>query len=174
VHLFRIEAARIHPLPARAFIDRAVAGLALNLHREFQSPDSASPIVVEGLGLELVAAVTRGFNRRRAASGRWISDAREVLAYRFLDPPSLTGLARIIGVHPVTLSREFRRHHGCTIGGFIRAERIRFAARQLLQSESIVSDIAAAAGFYDQSHFTRVFKRRLRMTPLEYRRRHAK
>jgi len=46
--------------------------------------------------------------------------------------------------------------------------------RQLLQSDSIVSDIAAAAGFYDQSHFTRVFKSRLRMTPLEYRRRHAK
>jgi AraC-like DNA-binding protein len=35
---------------------------------------------------------------------------------------------------------------------------------------STIADIAAQAGFYDQSHFTRTFKRKFGLTPQEYRR----
>jgi AraC family transcriptional regulator len=174
VHLFRIEAPGIGALPAREFTSRDIVRLALKLRREFLAPDSVSPIVIEGLGLELIAGVTGNVRlstrEHRRLSQRWLGNARDVLTTRFVDPPTLTELARVVGVHPVTLSRGFRRHYGCTIGHFIRDLRVRLAARQLVETETSVGEIAAGAGFFDHSHFVRAFKRLMTTTPLEYRR----
>jgi AraC-like DNA-binding protein len=38
----------------------------------------------------------------------------------------------------------------------------------LAGSTSTIADIAAQAGFYDQSHFTRTFKRKYGLTPHDY------
>ena len=49
------------------------------------------------------------------------------------------------------------------------------AARTLLEnSDKLLSEIAAETGFFDQSHFTRVFKRERGLTPGEYRRQHLR
>ena len=50
----------------------------------------------------------------------------------------------------------------------MRQLRIEFARRQLAGDASL-STIAAAAGFCDQSHFTRLFKQYMGLTPAEYR-----
>jgi AraC family transcriptional regulator len=74
-----------------------------------------------------------------------------------------------VGVHPVTLAREFRRYYDCTIGELVRRERIGFACRELLKPEESIADVAVSAGFYDQSHFAKAFKRVTGMTPAGYR-----
>ena len=48
-------------------------------------------------------------------------------------------------------------------------------ARKLLaDTDKTISDIAEECGFYDQSHFIKMFARLRRQTPSEYRRRHRK
>ena len=68
------------------------------------------------------------------------------------------------------LTRTFRIHYGVTVGAYLRNLRLEQAARALADSMSTIADIAAQAGFYDQSHFTRTFKRKFGLTPQEYRR----
>jgi AraC-like DNA-binding protein len=48
--------------------------------------------------------------------------------------------------------------------------RLQLARRQLTESNDAVGTIAQACGFYDQSHFTRAFKKYTGLTPLAYRR----
>jgi AraC family transcriptional regulator len=48
--------------------------------------------------------------------------------------------------------------------------RVRAATRLLREQGPSLADVAAAAGFADQSHFTRQFRRATGMTPGEYRR----
>jgi len=72
-------------------------------------------------------------------------------------------------VHPVHLARTFRRVHQITFAGYVRHVRIEFARRELAALESPLGDIAVAAGFCDQSHFSRLFKRYTGLTPAEYR-----
>jgi len=47
--------------------------------------------------------------------------------------------------------------------------RIEYACRQLMGSNAAVTNIAFAAGFADQSHFSRTFKRLCGTTPGRYR-----
>jgi AraC family transcriptional regulator len=79
-------------------------------------------------------------------------------------------LAVGVGVHPVTLARAFRRAFGCTIGEYLRRLRIERAAEQLATGTQPLAEIALAAGFADQSHFSNVFRRRVGMSPSAYRR----
>ena len=63
-------------------------------------------------------------------------------------------------VHPVHLAQTFRKFYRCTIGDYVRSLRIEFACRQLAATKMPLSEIALLAGFADQSHFTRTFRKR--------------
>jgi AraC family transcriptional regulator len=66
----------------------------------------------------------------------------------------------------------FRQYYGCTIGEMVRRERIDLACRELLKPEESLTAIAMTAGFYDQSHFAKAFKRLTGVTPAQYRARY--
>jgi transcriptional regulator GlxA family with amidase domain len=51
------------------------------------------------------------------------------------------------------------------------ALRVQQARRLLAISSKSVAEVAAATGFYDQSHFTKRFRSATGMTPRQYRRR---
>ena len=99
----------------------------------------------------------------------WLRTVEEILREEFVTKKSVEDLAREVNMHPVYLSREFRRRMNCTIGDFIRSLRIEKACQKILQTEKELCEIAAEVGFYDQSHFTNTFKRVTGMTPAEYR-----
>lgn len=68
------------------------------------------------------------------------------------------------------LAQSFRKFYNCTIGDYLRSLRIGFACRQLRRPEIPLSEIAFHAGFADQSHFSRTFKKTFGVPPTQYRR----
>jgi len=147
--------------------------LASRLYRELRFPDAYSPLVVEGLVLELTAE--RGRIKSRVPAHLpppWLTRAEAALRERFAMPPTLSELAAEVGVHPVHLARTFRVHFGCSVGAHIRQLRVEYASRRLANSEDPIVFIALAAGFVDQSHFVRTFKRLRGLTPGEFRNLH--
>src|SRR5436190_9586501 len=181
VDLFRVEVTPTrlryptHPdvlIEGRDFRGGAPVGLAGKLYQELQEPDSVSHLAIEGLGLELIAALARESKRRLMTSrapARWLAQAHELVKSRYLEHLTLDDIAGAVGVHPVTLAREFRRQYGCTVGELVRRERIGFACRELLKPEEPIASVAISAGFYDQSHFAKAFKRLTGITPAQYR-----
>jgi AraC family transcriptional regulator len=81
-------------------------------------------------------------------------------------------IARITDVHPAHLVRVFRKKFGCTIGEYVRRLRVEFACRQIRATDAPLSEIAAHAGFFDQSHLNKIFKNLFKLTPYEYRKIH--
>ncbi len=78
-------------------------------------------------------------------------------------------LAGELGIHPTYLARMFRKHCGWTMAERVRELRLAYAMKQLAESERSLADVAAAAGFYDQSHLNRVVKRFTGLTPAQLR-----
>ena len=179
VDLFRVEVnpARLRyvshsdlSMDGRDFRGGLPVGLAHKLYQEFRAPDDVSHLAIEGLGLELIATIARDSGRHVSSRQpqRWLSQAHELIKSRYLEHLTLGEIAGTVGVHSVTLAREFRRHYDCTVGGLMRRERIGFACRELLKPEGSLAEIAIAAGFYDQSHFAKTFKKLTGITPAEY------
>jgi len=82
---------------------------------------------------------------------------------------TLDAIARVAGVHPVHLAATFRRVCGVTVAAYVRQLRMDFACRELTATSKPLTEIAYAAGFADQSHFCRLFRQALRMTPRAFR-----
>ena len=143
--------------------------LAARLYHEFCRPDEVSRIMVEGLALQMMAETYRQTTASTRAAPPWLRQAKEILHEQFSNRPLLGELARTMGIHPVHLAREFRRFYGCTITEYVLQRRLEFACHEMLNSRAALSEIALAAGFFDQSHFARTFKAQMGMSPKQYR-----
>jgi AraC family transcriptional regulator len=144
--------------------------LATRLYDEFQHLDEVSPLVIEGLTLELLAGCARqGGSTRQRTPPRWLEQVQELLHDRFTEQLTLDDIADAVGVHPAHLARVFRQVHACSVGAYVRRLRVEFACRCLSTSNTSLVEIALAAGFSDQSHFSRTFKRHLGLSPAVFR-----
>jgi AraC family transcriptional regulator len=153
--------------------DVMVAAVARRAACELGAPDDVTPFAVEGLILELLALTARLRNAPIIGLGRqpprWLGQARALLHDRYTERLRVSEVAAAVGVHPVHLARLFRLHYGTPVGAYVRTLRLTWAAGQLTDSGDCIAQIALQAGFFDQSHFTRTFKRQFGLTPLAYR-----
>jgi AraC family transcriptional regulator len=147
----------------------ASSWLANRMYREFLASDDIAPLAMEGVLLEILAESARAIGESGAHAPIWLRRVREALEDSYLLAPSLAELAAIGGVHPVHLSREFRKHYDTTIGEFIRKRRIEHACHLLAHSDKSLSEIALMCGFSDQSHFCAMFKTHTSLTPAKFR-----
>lgn len=153
------------------FYNPTLSALILKLNNEFDAEDTASALAVEALLLEISVEASRR-KMETLTNGkipRWLVTAKDFIHAEFAHNPTLDEVAAVASVHPVHLSRIFRRHFRCTIAEYIRRLRVESACSALVQSGKSLVDIAAAYGFSDQSHFSRSFKRIMNVTPAEYR-----
>ena len=149
--------------------NEAITWTAMRVAREFQLNDQFSGLASEGLMLEIVAAASRNVVTRSDRRPTWLKHAVEILHEEFSEKLTLSELAETVGVHPVYLASAFRRHYRSSVGAYVRRLRIEFACQKLVQGDMSLVEIALAAGFAHQAHFSRVFKQVTGLTPAAYR-----
>jgi len=71
--------------------------------------DSCSPLIIEGLILELLAEISRHQKRVELKAVPWLNRARDILHDRFATKLTIEQVARVLGVHPVYFVSAFRR-----------------------------------------------------------------
>ena len=123
----------------------------------------------------VVAAVDRLRPHLRPGAGRArsapehaaVRRARRHLEERWAQPVTLAELAAHAGLSRFELARTFRAQVGLPPHAFQLDLRIA-RARALLAAGEPPAAVAAACGFCDQAHLTRVFKRAVGVTPARY------
>ena len=91
-----------------------------------------------------------------------------------LDQPiQVEDLARIAGVSRDHCVRQFRDLVGMTPMQFVLEQRVNRAAALLARNELGIDEIARLCGFADRGYLTRIFGRRMGITPARYRHLHA-
>ncbi|MGX5682173.1 AraC family transcriptional regulator [Schumannella luteola] len=142
---------------------RAVAAVR-SIHAALASPGDA--LAAEG-GIHSLADLLEQ---------QWNSDAatrpdaplarrlRSMLDDRLVESFTIAEAARLLGGHPSHLVRSFSQAYGISPHRYVTGRRIDLARRLLLLGHA-PARVAAEAGFHDQAHLTRHFRRVLGTTP---------
>lgn len=141
--------------------------LAVKLLREYCAGSDASELAMESLLWEMLGAAARLQHVHRHREPEWWGRAIALLHDRFREGVRIAELADEAGVHPVYFARAFRQVTGKNAGAYLQNLRVEHACRLLANRERPLSEIAAEAGFADQSHMTRMFRRMVGTTPAE-------
>ena len=107
--------------------------------------------------------------REESGHPQWLNRATELLHASFREQLTLELVAEQVGIHPIHLSRVFRKRYRCTMAEYMNRLRVQFVCRALETGWADLAGIAGDAGFADQSHMGRVFKSCTGQTPGELR-----
>ena len=78
---------------------------------------------------------------------------------RYREPITLKEVGRpLAGSSGFISPRTFRKHHGCSVGDYIRRLRVAGASREIASTQLSIAEIASLYGFSDQSHLCRTMK----------------
>lgn len=100
-----------------------------------------------------------------------VRKAREYVMAHIGEAITTDALAKTCGLNRTYLCRVFSEETGMTVGQYVTAIKMEEAKRLMDITPKAISEIADYLGYSSQSHFQRVFKKTLGMTPGEYRRR---
>ena len=82
---------------------------------------------------------------------------------------SLQHVSEELALNPSYLSREFSKYFdNLSFGDYMRKMRVEKAIQLMQDDTCSLTDIAYLAGFSDQSHFNRIFKKHTGKSPLQY------
>lgn len=140
--------------------------LMLKIHSELLVNDSFTNSSVKMLFLSMLDQ-TKETTKRKTPN--WISKLDELLNDNWSETPSLEDLAANLNVHPVTISKHFTRYFSCTLGEYMRKVKINKSIYLVKNTQLSLTEIAFICGFFDQSHFTRNFKKLTGFLPKEFR-----
>ena len=94
------------------------------------------------------------------------------LLTRYAEKIDFRQLARLVPLSISQLDRRFKRLFQVTPQQFLLRVRINAACQMLTSTDRSISEIALRIGFYDQSCFTKQFRRQMGATPTAYRRKY--
>lgn len=152
--------------------DRDTVRQYLELHATFER--SASYLERESLLLEFLSNLIARFAEDgshaplRAAGRLGLRRACDYLVEHHAEQVSLEHLARMAALSPFHFNRLFAAEFGMPPHQFQTLVRVS-KAKRLLRDGWPIPQAAYQAGFFDQSHFSRHFKRVVGVTPGQYR-----
>ena len=113
---------------------------------------------------QTLAVVGGQRSRRQAFDYQAAERAREYIHACFMQDMTLDTLSQVSGRDRWSLSRDFRTLYGTSPWRYVMMRRLDFCRQRMRAGERLV-DIAADAGFADQSHMTRQFISRFGLSP---------
>ncbi len=98
-----------------------------------------------------------------------ISDIIRYLNKNYTESITLNDLAARFYINPSYLCREFKKHIGSTVIQYVNSLRILHAQRLLQETDRSVTEISKIVGFSNVTHFNRIYKSLIGMSPTKTR-----
>ena len=155
---------------AQPVVRDAALGRALTLAIEAAGQRQESLRAQELTRSALTRLLQRHGERRQTEGAAQVAGAarmagvRDYLCAHFEQDITVDRLASEAGLSRVHLTRAFARHCGVPPHIYLNAVRLQHARTAMLRGDAL-SEVAAACGFADQSHFSRRFKGSMGLAP---------
>jgi AraC-like DNA-binding protein len=137
-----------------------------------QQRSAATELLTSKLLIDLLTAIVltaQEIDLSTADKPDYIEAIIQTLELRFTEPISLDQLAHEHAVSKYHMAKRFKQYTGFSPLDYLIGMRMSHAKERLKYSDMPVSEIAAAVGIDNVSHFINLFKARTGDTPLVYR-----
>lgn len=101
-----------------------------------------------------------------------VVEALKIMQDRSDQAISIKELTPDLGLSDVQFSRRFYKAVGVTPMDYLTSLRMRKARKYLLETDKTMEDIAESVGYQNGFYFSRIFKKKVGITPSEFRKRH--
>lgn len=160
------------PSPASEAVERMVGDMV----NEMIHPQAGSSWLLRHRTVELLlfAYRSRHLGTVRSADTEPVLHPKTQAVVRYLNDNyrqaiTLSGVAEAFRISPHYLSRLFKQTTGFTFSDYLNLLRVKEAQRLLRESDDSITDIAWRSGFSNFSHFGKMFKRTVQLSPRAYR-----
>jgi len=158
----------------RADANGAIVDMFASVHAEFLGRDALRAPMLRAMCRQIACLAARVAPDRPAEAAVSGADPRILRFEQLVRGDDTRGwkiadYAREVGLSPNHLARLCRRYHGVSPQRFAEEVAFREARRMLAYTRMPVSEVGFAVGFDDPSYFSRVFRKRVGLTPKEYR-----
>ncbi|KGX90610.1 helix-turn-helix domain-containing protein [Pontibacillus marinus] len=103
-----------------------------------------------------------------------IVEALKMMQERSDEPISIKEITPELGLSDVQFSRRFYKAIGVKPMDYLTSLRMRKARKYLLETDKTMEDIAESIGYQNGFYFSRIFKKKVGVTPSEFRKKHRK
>ena len=104
----------------------------------------------------------------RKADAMIIAGARDILLEKLIDPPTISELAREVGLNEQKLKKGFKLLFNTTINKYLLHARMEHAKTLLAEGSKSIKEVAAASGFSNSGYFAARFKEKFGVLPSEF------
>ena len=127
--------------------------------------------LLQGAAKRIEMEVAKRFvkEKRSGAYSPCVAAALHALAKKDFPHIDYVALARSNHLSYSTLRALFRTETGITLGQYHLNLRVKEVQRLLTRTSLSITDIADRLGFYDQKHLSAIFKKKVGLSPLAYR-----
>ncbi len=137
-------------------------------------PEALAAIIEKALTLKTLGGGKGGPSAGESAISAHplVSTVERYVRENIEGPLRLKDIARAACVSPSHCSRQYREFSGRSLSEYIAAQREAKAREMLCFTHANVTEVALSIGFENISYFSAWFKKRIGLTPLEFRKRH--
>ncbi len=141
------------------------------------SPENTKSLFIKAKGLELLSLYFGTTENKSYESCPFLYDennvekirnARQILQYRMLNPPSLKELALEIGLNEYQLKVGFKNIYGSPVFQYLNDYKLEKAKTMLYTGKYKVNEAAYQIGYSNPSHFIAAFKKKFGFTPKKF------
>lgn len=130
---------------------------------------SGNEFIIEDLLISLYDGLMKTSGSKSRFKQSWIGKLIELLNDCRNEKLLYREIAAILGIHPVHLSRDFKKHTGISLGEYSRKLKIQNALNLISVKKYTLTQVAHMSGFADQSHFIKWFRYFTGINPLLFR-----
>lgn len=143
--------------------------LLFEMHAMAREGRARDPFLLSSRAFSLLCALCTTPSGDRDAEGSLSARAKKYIRMHFTSPIGIADVAAFLKVSQSHLSREFYRETGGKPIDYLTRIRLDQAVDMLTAGGGSVGEIGMECGFSGGNYFSKVFKRHMGMTPLEFR-----
>mgnify|MGYP001217442950 CR=1 FL=1 len=144
------------------------------LEHELASQQAGRAYFSHAYFMLIVGYLSRLYSQQESFDSHAVLRLAKVISHmeeNYAESQSMSALAKLAGMTERSFLRAFHLATGTSPHNHLLHLRINRAAAELRNPDRQITEVAFEVGFNDSNYFTRQFKKRMGLTPLEYRKR---